>query len=44
MDEHKLEEFMGRMVGNMTGAAMCMGVWLGDELGAARARGDRPAR
>src|SRR3954451_3972464 len=24
---------MGRMVGNMTGAALCMGVWLGDELG-----------
>jgi SAM-dependent methyltransferase len=33
MDERKLEELMGRMVGNMTGAAMCMGVWLGDELG-----------
>ena len=33
MDEAKLEEFMGKMVGNMTGAALCMAVWLGDELG-----------
>jgi 2-polyprenyl-3-methyl-5-hydroxy-6-metoxy-1,4-benzoquinol methylase len=33
IDEAKLEEFMGRMVGNMTGAALCFGVWLGDELG-----------
>ena len=33
MDEARLEELMGRMIGNMTGAAMCMAVWLGDELG-----------
>jgi 2-polyprenyl-3-methyl-5-hydroxy-6-metoxy-1,4-benzoquinol methylase len=33
IDESKLESFMGQMVGNMTGAAMCFGVWLGDELG-----------
>jgi SAM-dependent methyltransferase len=33
VDEAKLEEFMGKMVGNMTGAAMCFGAWLGDELG-----------
>ncbi|MEY2431013.1 MAG: hypothetical protein QOC92_738 [Acidimicrobiaceae bacterium] len=33
MDEAKLEEFMGKMVGNMTGAAMCFATWLGDELG-----------
>jgi SAM-dependent methyltransferase len=33
IDEAKLEEFMGRMVGYMTGGAMCFGVWLGDELG-----------
>ncbi len=24
MDQAKLEEFMGRMVGNMTGAALCI--------------------
>jgi len=33
MDESKIEEFMGRMVGYMTGSAVCFGIWLGDELG-----------
>ena len=33
VDPSKLEEYMGRMVGYMTGGAMCFGVWLGDELG-----------
>ncbi len=33
VDEAKLEEFMGRMVGYMTGGAACFGIWLGDELG-----------
>jgi 2-polyprenyl-3-methyl-5-hydroxy-6-metoxy-1,4-benzoquinol methylase len=33
IDESKLDEFMGQMVGHMTGAALCFGVWLGDELG-----------
>lgn len=33
IDEAKLEQFMGQMVGYMTGGAMCFGVWLGDELG-----------
>ncbi|MGQ0466400.1 MAG: class I SAM-dependent methyltransferase [Sporichthyaceae bacterium] len=33
MDEAKLEQFMGGMVGNMTGAMLCFGVWLGDEVG-----------
>src|SRR2546423_7263820 len=37
MDEAKLEEFMGKMVGNMTGGALCFAVWLGDELGLYRA-------
>jgi 2-polyprenyl-3-methyl-5-hydroxy-6-metoxy-1,4-benzoquinol methylase len=37
IDEAKLGEFMGQMVGNMTGAAMCFGVWLGDEVGLYRA-------
>jgi len=33
IDEARLEEFMGRMVGYMTGGAACLGIWLGDELG-----------
>jgi SAM-dependent methyltransferase len=33
IDEARLEQFMGRMVGHMTGAAACFSVWLGDELG-----------
>ena len=33
IDEAKLGEFMGRMVGYMTGGAACFGIWLGDELG-----------
>jgi 2-polyprenyl-3-methyl-5-hydroxy-6-metoxy-1,4-benzoquinol methylase len=37
IDEAKLEEFMGQMVGHMTGAALCFGIWLGDELGLYRA-------
>ena len=37
VDEARLGEFMGQMVGYMTGGAMCFGVWLGDELGLYRA-------
>ena len=37
VDETKLEQLMGEMVGHMTGAALCFGVWLGDELGLYRA-------
>jgi len=37
VDEAKLEAFMGQMVGYMTGGAVCVGVWLGDELGLYRA-------
>ena len=33
VDETKLAEFMGRMVGYMTGGAACFAIWLGDELG-----------
>jgi hypothetical protein len=40
VDEAKLGEFMGQMVGYMTGGAMCFGVWLGDELGLYRALTD----
>jgi SAM-dependent methyltransferase len=33
IDEQRLEEFMHRMIGYMTGSAVCFGIWLGDELG-----------
>jgi hypothetical protein len=33
IDEAKLGQFMGQLVGYMTGGAMCYGIWLGDELG-----------
>jgi 2-polyprenyl-3-methyl-5-hydroxy-6-metoxy-1,4-benzoquinol methylase len=33
VDEAKLEQFMGMMVGYMTGSAMCFAAGLGDELG-----------
>jgi hypothetical protein len=33
VDEAKLEQLMGEIVGFMTGGAMCFGIWLGDELG-----------
>jgi 2-polyprenyl-3-methyl-5-hydroxy-6-metoxy-1,4-benzoquinol methylase len=44
IDEAKLEQFMGRMVGYMTGAAACLGIWLGDELGLYRALASDGAR
>jgi SAM-dependent methyltransferase len=37
VNEAKLEEFMGMMVGYMTGTALCFAVGLGDELGLYRA-------
>src|SRR4029077_17970485 len=40
VNEAKLGEFMGQMVGYMTGGAMCFSVWLGDELGLYRALTD----
>ena len=33
VDEGKLEDLMGQLVGHMTGSALCFGIWLGDELG-----------
>ncbi len=44
VDEDRLQEFMGQMVGYMTGGAMCFGVWLGDELGLYRAMADGEPR
>ena len=40
IDESRLEAVMGQMGGYMTGAAMCFGVWLGDELGLYRVLGE----
>ena len=33
IDQAKLEAFMGKMIGHMTGGMICYGVWLGDEFG-----------
>ena len=33
IDQGKLDAFMGKMIGHMTGGMICYGVWLGDELG-----------
>ena len=40
VDETRLDEFMHRMTGYMTGAAVCYGIWLGDELGLYRVLAD----
>ena len=40
-NEERLGEFMGTMVGYMTGGALCFSVWLGDELGLYRVDGRR---
>lgn len=37
MEEGRMEEFTRMMVGHMTGAMLCFGVWLGDEVGLYRA-------
>jgi len=43
--EERLEQFMQRMIGFMTGSAVCYGIWLGDELGLYRALAEGgPAR
>ena len=44
IDETRLGEFMGQMVGHMTGGALCFGIWLGDELGLLPGAGRRPVR
>jgi SAM-dependent methyltransferase len=33
VDEARLEALMGKLIGYMTGGALCYGIWLGDELG-----------
>src|SRR6476659_10722347 len=37
VDEAKVEEFVGQLAGHMTGGAVALSVWLGDELGYYRA-------
>jgi 2-polyprenyl-3-methyl-5-hydroxy-6-metoxy-1,4-benzoquinol methylase len=37
IDHGKLEAFMGKMIGHMTGGTICYSIWLGDELGLYRA-------
>ena len=37
VDEAKLGELMGQLVGHMTGGALCFAIWVGDELGLYRA-------
>src|ERR1700754_3157100 len=44
IDEARLEQFMGQMVGFMTGATACFSVWLGDELGLYNALAQDSAR
>jgi 2-polyprenyl-3-methyl-5-hydroxy-6-metoxy-1,4-benzoquinol methylase len=44
VDEAKLGQFMGQMVGHMTGATACFSIWLGDELGLYRALAGASAR
>jgi 2-polyprenyl-3-methyl-5-hydroxy-6-metoxy-1,4-benzoquinol methylase len=42
IDETAVEEFMHRLVGYMTGSAVCYGIWLGDELGLYRTLAQGP--
>ena len=37
IDQSKLEAFMGKMIGHMTGGTICYSIWLGDDLGLYRA-------
>jgi 2-polyprenyl-3-methyl-5-hydroxy-6-metoxy-1,4-benzoquinol methylase len=37
VDEARVEEMVGQLAGHMTGGALCLAVWLGDELGYYRA-------
>jgi 2-polyprenyl-3-methyl-5-hydroxy-6-metoxy-1,4-benzoquinol methylase len=44
IDQGKLEAFMGKMIGHMTGTAICYSIWLGDELGLYRELADSGPR
>ncbi len=43
IDETRVEEMVGQLAGHMTGAVICLGIWLGDELGYYRALADADA-
>ncbi len=40
VDRDRLRAYMGRMIGHMTGGAICFSIWLGDELGLYRSLAD----
>ena len=40
IDQARVEELVGQLAGHMTGAMLCLAVWLGDELGYYRALAD----
>jgi SAM-dependent methyltransferase len=44
VDERRVEELMGKLVGYMTGGALCYSIWLGDELGLYRSMAGDEAR
>jgi len=44
IDRGRLEAFMGKMIGHMTGTAICYSIWLGDELGLYRELADSGPR
>jgi 2-polyprenyl-3-methyl-5-hydroxy-6-metoxy-1,4-benzoquinol methylase len=37
VDRGRVEELMGKLIGYMTGSAMCVSMWIGDEVGLYRA-------
>ena len=37
VDQGRIEELMGKLIGYMTGGTMCLSIWMGDELGLYRA-------
>ena len=43
VDEARVEAMVGQLAGHMTGAAICLAIWLGDELGYYRAFADSGA-
>jgi hypothetical protein len=41
IDEARVESLVGQLAGHMTGGGVCLGVWLGDELGLYRSMTDK---
>jgi SAM-dependent methyltransferase len=44
IDQSRLDAFMGKMIGHMTGSTICYAIWLGDELGLYREMANSGAR